>query len=1338
MIKHIRKIAIGVGFAAGISILLLAGFIFFLKTDYAQQFIQTKINEKIPGTLLFGKAKFSLLKGELELKNVLIKSPSGIELAGFDRLYIDILWLQLVKGSLTVDELLLEKPWAIFKMELNGDINLLSAFYSRPEKEKTMSKKTKTVDLPINIVVRSFKLVNGSVEYAVEKNNLRAAVNGINMVCDANLLKQSGKINIQINKVNINRGKVKNRLNQFFLDATLKDGKLAPVLVQTDANFFKLKLSGYVNGLFKKPLMDLGLDLEVSLSDIRKIFNIQQKLSGTVKSHITAKGTFNAPEIACQIDYMGGILWDQKVDKVDLNLHLKDQILFLNHLLANIASGALTAEGEANLQKAFKNGLFSSKKDLDAISYGLNLKHKGLRLEELLGNKHDVTGTVCFNINLAGKRISYDKLTAEVSLNAEALDVTTRKLSEAVDLNIDANAVYDDNIATIHKFELKSGNTNLSVNGQYNLLSKEFASVLKLYTPDLSKPLSCLGIKGVAGSLFVDANVSGSAKKPVAGLKLNGKKLFFQDVTIGDVELFANLDKAGNLKIQSLNLENKGSVIHGMGSFAILKDSYGIDFKSPLNMTLNFHGVEAKNFVSKKTAQGTVNGNIEVESRINNLKAKLNLHGKNIEVKTFRAGNFDLNGSFTEGSVTKPKGTLQFLCKDFDFSGQKIQQITLSSKIDGDKIHLSPLKIIVAKDEFIECNGLVSIDKTYQFVLKSKGVSLHNIYEIDKLNNIKGKMMIDISGHGTFTDPEIKGSIAVKNLKIMDKPMDDAIFYLDFHNQIARISGNLNFNINGTYDLQKKDFTASALFTDTKLGPYFKLANQTDLSGTLSGILELSGNLAAKDKIKGSVDISLFNLYLKNEKLAETQKVKGILENEIISIPNMQVSILKTGYIALNGKMKLNGPVSFNIEGNIPLEALSPFAKDFPDIHGNVLISANLKGTQSSPDFHAEISMENIGFTILDLSQQIKNLNGKILFTQKKVDVDYIKGQLDTGSFYMDGQIELDNMQPSDVCINLSTKALPVRLTDMMNILINTNLKFKGKKDKSLLQGDIIILSGTYYKDVNVSLFKMASEKKREVQPAPPDIDLPFLRNMRFDVFVKRRNPFWIDNNIAHLGINPDLHITGNMKNPVISGRAQIKEGKIFFNKNTFVVKKGVIDFLNPYKIDPVIEIKSFTKKREWLITLDVSGTMDQLKITFSSEPFLEQGDILSILLFGKTTKELVEGEGKNSSQSTEQMVAKLIASTFGEDIKNMAGLDIFEIETQDPDDPSNSDRIKVTLGKKLSKRMVLKYAFESKGGEMVQQAVSEYKLLEHMLVKGFQDSKGILGGELLFIINFR
>ena len=61
-----------------------------------------------------------------------------------------------------------------------------------------------------------------------------------------------------------------------------------------------------------------------------------------------------------------------------------------------------------------------------------------------------------------------------------------------------------------------------------------------------------------------------------------------------------------------------------------------------------------------------------------------------------------------------------------------------------------------------------------------------------------------------------------------------------------------------------------------------------------------------------------------------------------------------------------------------------------------------------------------------------------------------------------------------------------------------------------------------------------------------------------------------------------------------------------------------------------------------------------------------------------------------------------------------------------------------VTLGKKLSKRLEVTYSMETEDQETVHTNAAEYKLLENVMLKAFNDSKGDFGTEVILKLEFR
>lgn len=1296
---RIKHILIGTGILAGLILLLAAGAVFYLKTDHAQRLVQAKVNASIPGAISWKRLRFSLLKGEFELENFLLKGPSNDVLAGFDRLFIDISCTTLFRGDLTIAAFTLEKPWATLQVDSEGQINLMQAFPAS-KREKASVEEDKSEGLPINIVLKSLKVVQGFVSYEMVAGDAKAVAREIDLAAEGNLLQQSGNLTFQIGTGRVDSPKIRTELDQFKLEAAFRKGRIEPLVLRIGADSSKLTLSGNISDVLSKPFLNLALDLSVSLPELRNSLYIEPSLTGQVAAHLTAQGTPDNPEVTLHLDYGGGNLAGNRIDRIDMNCHLKDRLLTLDNLRMDAASGDLNVQGKVDLQDAFANGFLSPKRDLEAISYKILLKQKGIKLQQLREDTNELKGTVSSNLSLHGKGISPQTLTAKVAMGVFAGQVTTNQVAAPVDFQFKTEASVHQGVATLKHLEAEAGGINLKADGRLNLSSKDVTARLRLDAPSLDTALSFFGIGDVHGECRLKATASGSIEHPVFDFTLNGDQLRFQEITVGKVRLNAGLDSSGTLRIPELLIHNQNSALRVSGTAQILER-------------------DAMHFLKEPRFEVALEADtIFMEDFTNKFKGKLSLAAK-------------VGGSFTE-----PRGTVSLHGENLDLGVQKFREVKLFSNLDGEKIRIDPLQIVVAPGELIEATGWFSLQKEYAIALVSKGVSLQHIDKIREQNIADGKLVFDISGKGTLEAPHISGKIALKRPHIKGNPLDDFYLDLDLDNQLARISGKLNFDLSGSFHLQKKDFSVSILFDETDLSPYLKIAGQPDLNGTLTGLIEARGNAEAIDQIQAFLDFSKLYLFYKEKELVHAHDFKVSLQEEEILIDGIHL-LLEEGELDIKGKGKRNGPLAFQVQGTVPVQLARLFVEDLADGTGDLIVSARIGGTHPQPDIQAEIALKRVGFTVPLLQQKLHHLHGRIQVDRHAITIDRIEGQLDTGRFDLTGKIDLEAFQPSKVLMNLDAHALPLQVPDTLDAVLNAKLKIHGTREKSMIQGEAVILEGTYYKDMNLSLLEAVGQKKREEAPPPREITQPFLKDISLDISIKRRNPFLVDNNLGQLEISPDLGLTGKLDNPIISGRAQIDSGTISYRKKTFVVKKGVVDFLNPYKIEPTLDIESEVQVRTWTIFLEIAGTPDRLTFKLTSDPPEEEGDILSLLLFGRTTHELIEGAG-GTSRSTAQMVAELVSMTLGKDIKEATGLDILEIETQEPGDEEASDRVKVTIGKELSKRITVKYAVESKAAEMVQSAIAEYKLLENILLSGFQDTKGFFGGELQFRLEFR
>jgi translocation and assembly module TamB len=466
--------------------------------------------------------------------------------------------------------------------------------------------------------------------------------------------------------------------------------------------------------------------------------------------------------------------------------------------------------------------------------------------------------------------------------------------------------------------------------------------------------------------------------------------------------------------------------------------------------------------------------------------------------------------------------------------------------------------------------------------------------------------------------------------------------------------------------------------------------------------------------------------------------------NKVITIPGIRLSFLDKGLFHCSGHGRIGGPLDFSVRGTIPAEVIQIYTDEYKDITGNILLTGFIQGTFADPVVRGSITLENIGATITGLMQTFHDVNGTVAVSSQAVSTDKIQGMLDQGEFRVSGKMALKKLKPDYLEARFLTTALPVVVPDSMEFLLNTDISVKGTSEKSVVEGSLTILEGRYFKNADITLIgsmgliESMGKKNRMVSPVKKEIRLPFLAEPELKLKIKTRVPLDIDNNIAVMTLRPDLTIYGTLNNPLISGRADVPSGVIIYQNKDFLITKGVVDFINPYKIEPAIDINGQMDIRKWTIYLKVSGKPDNLNFRLTSDPQEEHWDILSLVAFGKTTVELSGNAGGTAGVSPRQRIADMVAKSLQENIRSETSFDSIEMKYTEGTASGSSGDIKLTVGKELAERLSIKYGVETQNGVTVQSAETEYKFLESILMKAFHDTEGDFGGELVFRLEFR
>lgn len=1278
----------------------------YINTNHAAQLIQSNLNTAIPGTVLWKRHHLSLFKGELAFDDLRIMSTQNEEVIKLELILAKISLPKLVKKELKISGLSIKNPKIDIATDSSGFLNITKVFVDPSDTVHEKKEDKDTDESPFNVVVDNFRIDQAAFSFAANRGKKNIVLKEINISASGNLLKQVAKLNLAVQGITVSFGTLNLEFNDLNLSAGLHKDQVKPVDLTITGESSSIVLSGSADSVFTNPLLSVNLEVETLLEELQENLQLPVQLSGNAILQLNVKGTINNPDAELLVDYKGGKILENRLSGALLDVDLSNRIARVKNLSIAFPTGLVNLTGNADMQQVFETGFLDSSIDFDKFTYQTEIDIAKFKLDELIWLSNVLKGSADAKLSVTGRGVDHKKLSAQADIILLADNLASKAPIDPIDASANITASMQGGVASLEKLLLTIEKSNIAINGNYNIPNNTVSASLTLDTAHLEKILSLGGIDSIGGRVTLNASINGPVSNPTAECSFSSSEMTYKNFTVGDVSFETLLDKSGVATLSFLTIKNQRSNLQMAGSTQL----FNRGTLKPLEESV--FDIEIRN------------SGLYLEDFIDSLKA-----------------HADLTAHIT-GSPNNLGGFISLEIDSIDLGVQKCERATLSASLDSQRITLKPLVIHIAAEDSLILTGWASLKGEYDLALHSPAINLNSINALDSFSNVNGTVIIDLFGNGSFKNPQAYGTVSIKDIDIQHKMFDDINLSISLKDQVARINGELNFGLNGSYNLNNKYYNAVVHFNNTELSPYLGLIDRKELSGRITGTVTIAGYSDSLDRMQSTFDVPDLVIFHKAIKVPviSTQSLAGKFTGDSIVLSPIHIALLNDGKIDLTGNGSFDGALDFSLDGNIPLNLVSLFTEDLPDAKGNLHIASSLKGTRQEPLLRAEVKLNEIGLTIPFLMQELHSVNGRISATPELVTINSIDGKLDDGNFTCKGTIKLDSLAPSDIAITFNAQSLPVQLPDMVDVLVNSEITATGGLNKSVIcQGELVLLEGIYYQDIKFNPLSGVIDKKREVKPIDYVEDTSSLASkINLDIDVKSRQSFSIDNNLVMLEVMPDLKIVGTAKKPLINGRVKSNEGTVNYYLREFTVEKGILDFINPYKIDPTIDIQANTKIQDYTITLNIIGTIEDLIFKLSSDKSLEDEDIISLLVLGRTAGEL--REGKVGSASSEQILAQLIDATLGESIKKVAGLDILEINTKDSSNviDKETERIEVTVGKALTKRLTTKYSIESLNGELTQRAIIEYKILENLLLETFNDDKGNYGGNTRFKLEFR
>lgn len=607
---------------------------------------------------------------------------------------------------------------------------------------------------------------------------------------------------------------------------------------------------------------------------------------------------------------------------------------------------------------------------------------------------------------------------------------------------------------------------------------------------------------------------------------------------------------------------------------------------------------------------------------------------------------------------------------------------------------------------------------TARFNLNSSHVDLARIRNVQKLRpGLGGTLDLAASGAGTVIEKNprilftsLDANLAATGLQAQGKNFGDLKL-------TANTSGSnrLNFTLasnlagsdiqgGGTADLAG-DYPVNAQVTFsnvawTRIQSFIGTDAPPAFEAIVDGRASVSGPVLKQDQLNGALQLSRLNLTT----IARTAAAKSVtISNQgpiAIALDRGTVRIQSAHLVGPNTDIQATGTavlatqaMNFNLNANADLGALQNFDRDLYSA-GKIVLATTVRGTFSQPLLNGQMTLQNASANYAGVPTGISNANGTVLFSGDSARIQTLTAEAGGGKLSLSGFAGFSNTPRFG--LRASANNVRVRVEQGVSINADADVQLTGTAQNSVISGTVTVQRVSYapQSDIGSLLSRAAPPVQSPTAPSP------LLENMRLDLRVRTAPGLAVQASLAeNLQASADLRVRGTAAQPGILGRVTINEGKLVFFGSEYQVDTGTISFYNPIRVEPILDISLETQAKGVNVILRVTGPVDNMKLSYTSDPPLQFQEIVSLLASGKTPTSdptLLANQPQQPAQNFQQMgesaiVSKALADPVASRLQRVFGVSQLKI---DPSFTTGSDipTARLTLQQRISSNLTFTY----------------------------------------------
>lgn len=678
------------------------------------------------------------------------------------------------------------------------------------------------------------------------------------------------------------------------------------------------------------------------------------------------------------------------------------------------------------------------------------------------------------------------------------------------------------------------------------------------------------------------------------------------------------------------------------------------------------------------------------------------------------------------GRRSAPLGEARLASRGGRYYGVPFQDLELQALLRAGATELRQGRARVGGGE-LRFRGALSDDGLYDGAVEANDIELQDLLKAGELElPLGGRVSGQLTVQGPLERPWLRGELRSGRLFFGDEGLGavhaelsargDGRVALDARCRSPRVemalTGAVALEANAPSELKVS-------VADTSIDPFVRVlypALPSVVTIVASGETRLSGPLARPRELVGSASVQALQVTLPDYPVRNREPLlfrfeRGSLQLEDLRLAGEGTDLRLAGSAGLAGET----PLDLSVEGAADLRVLSVVTRRLRG-RGAARLAMSVRGTAEAPRIDGTLELSGGGLRVRGFPTGLEGLHGSVRFTEKAAQLEGVGGSFGGGDVELAGEANYALGKLSSVDLSAVGRRVALRYPEGLRSVLDLDLRLFGDATRQWLSGSIDVRHAQWTRRYDIASELLAASVAR---PGTASLH----EGLRYDIKVRAPGTLEVDNNLATLRARADLNIAGSSEMPVILGRAEIDRGRVYFQGNTYTIRRGTIDFGNPRRIDPVFNIEAETRIRSYRVTLNMNGTLERVYPTLNSDPPLSAVQIVN-LLAGADEAAVTSLTQSRSDQAklAAAGAATLAAGRLSEEVglerqaERLFGLNRFSIDPTLVRGDVTNPTARLTVGKRITPDLSVLYSIDLKGGQ--EQLLSvEYTLSDRFSV---------------------